>query len=111
MKWRLESLRGPALLAAGGGILTLVAAGSDLANGALRAVAVVALIGAAGAALHHRRTAAAVPPLVGVMERQILGKDTGVAVLEADGRRLLVGYSPAGVTPLTELAPSKEQLP
>ena len=76
---------------------------------------VVALIGAAAVAFRHRRAATTAPPLVAVTERQFLGKETGVAVLAAEGRRLLVGYGPAGVALLTELGPPlgppKERLP
>lgn len=115
MSLPLASLRGVTLLAAGGGLLSLAVAGSDLANGALRAVAVVALIGAAAVAFRHRRAATTAPQLVAVTERQFLGKETGVAVLAAEGRRLLVGYGPAGVALLTELGPPlgspKERLP
>jgi flagellar biogenesis protein FliO len=107
---RLASLRGATLLAAGGGVLALAVTGGDLANSALRAVAVVALVGAAGAAL-RRRARSTAPPLVDVLERRILGRETGVAVLAAEGRRLLVGYGPAGVRLLATLAAQQERLP
>ncbi len=111
MTRRLVSLRGITLLAAGGGLLALAVAGSDLANSALRAAAVVALAGAACLALRRRRDDAT-PPLVTVAERLALGRETGVAVLTVpEGRRILVGYGPGGVALLHELGRPHEALP
>jgi hypothetical protein len=119
LKTRLAPLRGAALVAAGGGLLVLAVTGGELANGVLRALSVVALVGIAGAALHRRRSAAIAPPAVSVMERRELGREAGIAVLAAEGRRLLVGYGQAGVALLAELgaglethaSPREERLP
>lgn len=105
------SLGPAALLAAGAGLVALAVAGGDVAHGALRALAVVALLGLAAVALRRRRAGASAPLAVSVAERHAMGRETGVAVLAAEGRRLLVGYGPGGVALLTELGPGREPVP
>jgi flagellar protein FliO/FliZ len=70
------------------------------AGAAVRAAALLGALAAAGAAL---RAPAAVR-LLAVADRQALGRDSGVALVEAEGRRLLVGYAPQGVHLLAELS-------
>jgi len=105
------SLRPAALLAAGAALVALAVVGGDAANFALRALAVVAILGLAAAALRRRRAATIAPLAVYVTERHVLGRETGVAVLAAEGRRLIVGYGSGGVALLTELGPAQEHLP
>lgn len=62
---------------------------------ALGALAVVILLGAGALAAAGRSQAA--PARIAVIERLLLGRDTGVALVEAEGRRLLLGFGPGGV--------------
>lgn len=50
-------------------------------------------------------------PSVRVVDRQALGRTSGVAVVAIGGRRLLVGFGEQQVTMLTELRPVVEPLP
>jgi len=107
-----RSLRPAALLIAGTALVVLaVAAGGDLAGRALCAMAVVALLGLAAVALRRGRGASGGQSVLSVLERHPMAKDSGVAVLVTQGRRLVVGYGPAGVTLLAELGPPEERLP
>ena len=81
----------------------VAAAGGDVAGGALRAMAVVALLAAGVLATRHMRAGPAHPATVTVTERHLIGKDVGVALVTAEGRRLLVGYGPAGIGLLADL--------
>ncbi|MFL5272687.1 MAG: hypothetical protein ACJ79E_11565 [Anaeromyxobacteraceae bacterium] len=102
------------LLAAGCGVLALVAAvaGGDLAGGALRASAVVALLAAAAVAVRAGTPAARRAGSVVVEERHPLARDAGVAVVAAGPRRLLVGYGTAGVQLLADVgAPVAKETP
>lgn len=92
----LAALAGPLLFAA-------LTAG-ELAGGAVRAGAVVGLLGLAAWAL--RRGSPAVTgraPELAVLERRPLAKEAGVALVEASGRRLVVGFGAGGVVLLAEL--------
>jgi len=111
LKRRRLSARAVALIAAGAGLAVLAVAGGDAAAAALRALAVVAVLGLAAAALRWRRTRNVAPAVVSVVERHPLGRETGVAVLVAEGRRLLVGFGPGGVSLLRELDRHPEVTP
>jgi flagellar biogenesis protein FliO len=91
------------LLVVAGGLAA--AWGGEVTVRALRATAVVAFLGLAACALRLRRggPSATRAGALAVRERQLLGRDTGVAVVAVAGRRILVGYGPAGVSRLTEL--------
>ena len=92
-----------ALVAAGALLLGLAASGGDAAAAALRAVAIVAILAVGAVALRWRRTRGAAPDLVSVLERHALARESGVAVITAGGRRLLVGFAPGGVALLRDL--------
>ncbi len=85
------------------GLLGLAVAGGDAATAALRALSVVAILALGAAALRRHRAHEVVPAMVTVLESHALARDTGVAVLGAEGRRLLVGFGPSGVALLREL--------
>ncbi len=105
-------LRPAALLGAGSALIALAAvAGGDLAGGALRAVAVVGLLGLVAVALRRSRAATGAPAALSVLERHLIAKETGVAIVATGRRRLVVGYGPAGVALLAELGPSEERAP
>ncbi len=73
---------------------------AGLAPAAARAALAVAAFAAAPALLRRRaRPAGAASPLL-VLAREPLGRDVGVALIEADGRRVLVGFGPHGVRAL-----------
>ncbi len=90
-------------LAASLGLMGLALAGGDAATAALRALTVVAILGVGAAALRRRRSRTTVPSVVSVVESLALTRETGVAVLAAEGRRLLVGFGPGGVALLRDL--------
>ncbi len=88
-----------AALAGAAALLFLLPAGG-MAGAALRAVGLVGALAAVAAAL--LRPAAAARP-VALLDRQPLGAGAGVALVEAGGRRLLLGYGPSGVSLLGDL--------
>lgn len=103
----------PAPFSAGRGCWPLAAAallaaallpGEGAAAAALRAAALLGALGLAAAAL--RRAPAAERPLA-LLDRRPLGRESGVALVEAQGRRLLVGYAPSGVAVLADLSPEE----
>jgi hypothetical protein len=81
----------PALALAPGG-LGPVAARAGLVAAALGAAALVA----------RRRPAPAAKPAIAIISRASLARDAGVAIVEAGGRRLLVGYGSGGVQLLSD---------
>ncbi|HET8538421.1 MAG TPA: flagellar biosynthetic protein FliO [Anaeromyxobacter sp.] len=81
-----------------------------LSASAARAALAAAVVGAA-AALARRRGRAASPPQLWVVARQALAGDAGVALVEAGGRRLLVGYARGGVSLVAELGAPAEARP
>lgn len=82
-----------ALLALSPGGLPPVAARAGLAAAAIAALA----------ALVRGRGRPAAAPRLAVVSRQALASDAGLVVVEAEGRRLLVGYARGGVSLVTEL--------
>jgi flagellar biogenesis protein FliO len=91
--------------------LALVAAtaGGDLAGGALRASAVVALLAVAAVAVRPLGRGAARASSLVVEERQAFTRDSGIALVAAGPRRLVVGYGTAGVRLLADLDPRAAQ--
>ena len=91
--------------------LVVTAVGSESGSRAIRAMAGIALLGGATCVVKIAwRRPRRVPPLaLRVDERQALGRDSGVAVVAVARRRFLVGYGPASVTRLAELAPPPEE--
>ena len=82
-----------ALLALSPGGLSAAAARAGLAAAAIGTIA----------ALARRRGRPAVAPSLSVTAREPLAGDAGLAVIEAGGRRLLVGYARGGVSLVAEL--------
>lgn len=72
---------------------------------ALAARATLALLGLAAAVVlvRRRRGAAPVTTPVAILARAPLGAGLGVALVEADGRRLLVGWGKEGVRLVRDL--------
>jgi flagellar biogenesis protein FliO len=96
--------RRPLLLAAaGGGLLLLAVLPGSLAAAAARTGLVVAALGVA-AVLARRSARQPAPGPLRVLAREPLGREAGLLLLEADGRRLLVGVGPGGVRLLARLA-------
>jgi flagellar protein FliO/FliZ len=93
--------RGPLGLAAALLALALLPA-EGLAGGALRAAALLGALALAGLGL---RSAPAADRPIALSDRRPLGRESGVALVEAGGRRLLVGYAPSGVAVLADLSP------
>ncbi len=103
------ALRGWALAAGAVLVLLAAAASGDLGRGAAAAL-VVAGLAAAAFALHRRRGGLVAPPSLALLERQPLGRDVGLALVAAGGRRLVVGWGAAGVTVLAELPRGDRQV-
>ena len=99
-----------ALLAAavGAGALLALTPGS-VAPLAARGALAAAAIGAA-ALLVRRRTTPAARPL-SVLAREPLAAGTGLALVEAGSRRLLVGFGRDGVHLVAELGPANAREP
>lgn len=97
----------PRALAAAGAVAALLVAlaATDLGGTAARAALAVVAIAAAAAALRAGPRAGG-PPAIAVAARQPLGRDAGVAVVEAGGLRLLVGFGADGVRVLARLPAS-----
>lgn len=83
------------------GAFLLAAAPGDLAAAASRAALVAAGIGAL--AVLARRAPSRAPAPVRIVTRSPLARDAGIAVVEVDGRRLLLGYGGSGVRVLSRL--------
>jgi flagellar protein FliO/FliZ len=69
---------------------------------AARAVLVLAVLAATALLLRRRARPAALDPVL-VLSRAPLGPGMGVALVEADGRRLLVGWGKDGVRLVRDL--------
>lgn len=100
-----RSRRGRWLAAAALGALALAAAvrGGDSGGAALGALATLAALAVGAAALSRRAGVAAAPGLLEVEARASLGRENGVALVRAAGRRFLVGFGPGGASALAEL--------
>ena len=82
-----------------------VGTGSDAVGLALRAVACVGLL-ALGVLAVRGGGKPGPPGAVALLERRPLARETGIAVVAVQGRRLLVGYGPSGVAWLADLPPA-----
>jgi flagellar protein FliO/FliZ len=93
------------------GLAAVTLSGGALGPAAARAALAVAALGAA--ALWVRRSPArlAAGAALAVVARAPLGRDAGLAIVEADGRRLLVGHGDGGVRLVAELGPSTRGAP
>jgi flagellar protein FliO/FliZ len=92
------------LIAVGAVVLAALAfAGSEVGGAALRSGLILLALGAVAAALHRPASGGAAPRPLVVEDRQPLTRESGVAILGAGGRRLLLGYGPAGVSILAEM--------
>jgi hypothetical protein len=94
--------RSPWPLAGGLGLLALLPI-EGLAGAALRCAALLGAMAALASGLRGRAPAAAGGRLA-IAGRSALTRDCGIVLLEADGRRLLVGYAPSGVAVLADLS-------
>ena len=90
-----------ALLALSPGGLSAAAARGGLVAAAVAAIAAVA----------RRRARPAAARIASVTAREPLAGDAGIAVVEAGGRRLLIGYARGGVSLLAELGAAPEVQP
>jgi flagellar protein FliO/FliZ len=73
-----------------------------LAGSALRACGLLGALALLGRAL---RPGPAAGRALCVLEREPLGRGGGLALVEVDGRRLLLGWAPAGTTLVADLTP------
>jgi hypothetical protein len=73
---------------------------------AARALLVLGALAAIALLLRRRRTRPAAPAPVLVVSRAPLGPGLGVALVEAGGRRLLVGWGKDGVRLVRDLGPA-----
>jgi len=90
------------LAAALAGAAALLVPAEGLGGSALRACG---LLGALLVAARALRPEAALRRNLAVLEREPLGRAGGLALVEVDGRRLLLGWAPAGTTLLLDLTP------
>jgi flagellar protein FliO/FliZ len=102
--------RGRAVLVGVGAAAALLLALSpgDLAPAAVRAAAVAGGIGALVALSRSRARRGHPAAAIAVVETRPLGRDAGVALVEIGGRRLLLGFGPAGVRLLSEVGGREE---
>jgi flagellar protein FliO/FliZ len=78
------------------GLLVALAPG-ELAPASLRAAAAAAALGAAGLLARAGVRPTAAGRRLALVSRQALSREAGVALLEVDGRPVLVGFAAAGV--------------
>jgi len=99
----LTGRRNPMLLCAALlGIAALLLPADGLAASALRAGG---LLGSLLLLARALRPPAGASHALAVLEREPLGRGGGLALVEVDGRRLLLGWAPAGTTLLLDLTP------
>ncbi len=77
--------------------------GGEIGGAALRALALLASLGLAGAWLRLRHRRPETDPLMTVEARQPLSREAGLVLVRIEARRLLVGYGPTGASLLVEL--------
>lgn len=85
--------------------ITLALAPGQVAPGALRALAALTAVGAAVLLARSRLAQPAAARRLAVVARQTLSRDAGVALLEVDGRAVLVGFGASGVRLLAPHGP------
>jgi flagellar protein FliO/FliZ len=86
--------------------LALAAAPGDLAPAAARAALAVGAVGAAAALVRRTRPRPAGEERLSLVSSRPLARDAGVALLEVEGRALLVGFGAEGVSLLADLGPA-----
>lgn len=93
--------------------LVLALAPAPVAPASLRALAAAAAIGGAALLARKRLARTATPQRLTVVARQALAREAGVALVEVDGRAVLVGFGAGGVRLLASraLAPVDEPAP
>jgi flagellar protein FliO/FliZ len=88
----------PALLAGGAAVcLALALAPGELAPASIRAAAAACAVGTAALLARRTRRASAPTRRLALLSREPLSRDAGVALVELDGRPLLLGFGPGGV--------------
>lgn len=94
----LPALGLPALLGGGAAVgLALALSPGELAPASLRAAAAACAVGAAALLARRARSASAPVRRLALLSRQPLSRDAGVALVELDGRPLLLGFGSGGV--------------
>ena len=91
-----RALAAAALL--GAVLLAASVAGEGILASLLRGSAVVIALGLALALVRRRSPGPGATSAVAVLERRALAKDAGVALVEVEGERLLVGYAPGAIS-------------
>lgn len=91
--------------------LVLALSPGDLAPASLRAAAAAGAVGAAALLARGGTSRKGGPDRLAVVSRQLLSREAGVALLEVDGRPILVGFAGAGVQLLRAEAPGPPQPP
>lgn len=104
---RAAALAGAATL----GAATLSFSAGALAPAAARAAVAVAALGALAVLVRRAPRAAALPPPLALVSRAALSREAGLALVEADGRRMLVGYGEHGVRLLADLSAGRGETP
>jgi len=112
----VERLGGPRRAAGLAGAAALGVAGLSLSAGALapaaaRAAVAVCALGALAALARRPPRPDAAPAPLALVSRAALSRDAGLALVEAGGRRLLVGYGERGVSLVADLSAEREATP
>jgi len=87
------------------GAVALLVPADGLSGSALRAGG---LLGALALVARALRPPATARRAIAVLEREPLGRGGGLALVEVDGRRLLLGWAPSGTTLLLDLTPGAQ---
>lgn len=99
----LAGRRGGLLAAAGALCAAAFLVPADgLGGSALRACGLLGALALLGRALQRE---AAGGRSIAVLDREPLGRSGGLALVEVDGRRLLLGWAPSGTTLVADLTP------
>jgi flagellar protein FliO/FliZ len=103
---RLGGPRRAAALAGGAalGVAALSLSTGALAPAAARAAVAVCALAALAVLVRGTPRATAGPARLVLVSRAALSRDAGLAFVEADGRRLLVGYGEGGVRLVADLS-------
>lgn len=99
------------LLAVAGALAFAALLGGDAGSAAARALAVAALLAAGVLVVRRRQRPPVALPRLTVVERAPLAKDVGLALVRAEGRRLLVGFGPGGTTLVADVTSPTEEEP
>jgi hypothetical protein len=96
---RAAALAGAAAL----GLAAATLSAGDLAPAAARGALAVAALGGLAALVRRAPARARAAEPLAVLARTRLGRDAGLVLVEADGRRLLVGHGEGGVRLVADL--------